>query len=112
MAEEVLHPDLAGLQVEQAPDIQSAEQTDDTAIDSGASSHQAPSAMTEAAQNAREGKGPNAAGDTTASTAEKSVPSDAEPFASTLPSANTPDPAVANPQVNPNAATEKSSIPE
>ena len=110
MAEEVLHPDLAGLQVEQASDEQT-EETDETAINSG-QSYQDPTAMAEAARNARQGKGPNAAGDTTSSTAEDFVPSNSEPFASTLPSANTPDPAVANSQVNPNAAEEKPSTEE
>lgn len=110
MAEEVWHPDLAGLQVEQAS-AEQTEETDETAINGG-QSYQEPSAMTEAARNVREGKGPNAAGDATSSTAEDDVPSDSESFASTLPSANTPDPAAGNPQVNPNAAGEKPSTEE
>lgn len=106
---EELHPHLAGLQVEQAPDESTDDGQDAQAINGG-QSYQDPAAIQESSRNAREGKGPNAAGDTTSSTAEDEVPSISDPSASNLPSANAPEPSVANPQVNPNAAAEKPSV--
>lgn len=56
------------------------------------------------AENAVAGEGPNASGSSASSTAEEHVPSNSEPYASDLPTANTPDPKEANPETNPNAA--------
>ncbi|HEY9878589.1 MAG TPA: hypothetical protein V6D29_09050 [Leptolyngbyaceae cyanobacterium] len=56
------------------------------------------------AQNAAAGEGPNASGSVAASTAEEHVPSTSDPYATDLPTANTPDPKAANPETNPNAA--------
>ncbi|HEY9738326.1 MAG TPA: hypothetical protein V6D06_18665 [Trichocoleus sp.] len=56
------------------------------------------------AENAVAGEGPNASGSIGSSEAEDHVPSNSEPYASDLPTANTPDPKEANPETNPNAA--------
>ncbi|HEY9826541.1 MAG TPA: hypothetical protein V6D19_13945 [Stenomitos sp.] len=56
------------------------------------------------ASRARAGEKPNASGGSTPSTTEDHIPSTSEPYATDLPSANTPDPNVANPETNPNAA--------
>lgn len=59
------------------------------------------------AQNAAAGEGPNASGSVGTSTVEDHVPSTSDPYATDLPTANTPDPNEANPETNPNAAPPK-----
>lgn len=56
------------------------------------------------ASRARAGESSNASGGPTPSTTEEHIPSTSEPYATDLPSANTPDPDVANPETNPNAS--------
>jgi hypothetical protein len=63
-----------------------------------------PKISLEEAANAAAGEGPNASGGTAPSDTEIHIPSTSDPFATDLPTANTPDPKSANP-ANPNAAS-------
>jgi Protein of unknown function (DUF2996) len=54
----------------------------------------------------------NQAGDVAPSVAGETVPSSNEPVATSLPTANTPDPKTANPKVNPNAAAPANEKPD
>lgn len=58
----------------------------------GAATRTNPEISQEEARNAAAGEGPNAAGGGVSSTAEEHVPSNSDPEASDLPSANRPNP--------------------
>jgi len=65
--------------------------------------------MATEASNAAAGEGPNAAGGPAPSTAESHVPSTSDPEATDLPTQGSPDPTTSNPEVDPNATSEKKS---
>ena len=80
----------------------------DNAGDRTAAINSNPKISLEEARNAAAGEGPTGSGGTAPSTAEEHIPSESDPDATDIPSANASNPKEANPATNPNAAAQKS----
>lgn len=78
------------------PDKNQSEEIAQNAASRTAEINQNPAVALEESRNAAEGKAPNAAGGTAPSTAAEHVPSTSEPYASDLPSSDSPNPQADN----------------